>query len=154
MWKCHYVCNRGLRYLGALAVFFLESFSCIKTRFVGWLLCTFLRRQEIIFKISFLVIGPMKYGCCAHVLEIIQKIYLKWRYMLSVSNFTKNLNSFTRPPLCKECWNLGLFSRIWTESYPYFLWFCATMGKYRCDSVLIQICNYEIYNMYSIYINI
>ena len=39
--------------------------------------CVFCRRRETIFKICFLVIGSIKYGCCTHVVEIIQKIYLQ-----------------------------------------------------------------------------
>ena len=43
---------------------------------IGWLLCIVRRCREVIFKIYFVVIGAIKYGCCAPVVEIIKKIYI------------------------------------------------------------------------------
>ena len=94
---------------------------------VGWLLCIVCRCREAIFKICFLVKGAIKYGCCAHVVEIIQKVYLQWCYRPSVSNFTKNQNCFTRTPLHEKWQNMGfpwsVFSCIWTDS--------LILSKYR-----------------------
>ena len=64
-------------YLGALPVFSLESLSWIKTRFLGLLLCMVCRRWETTFKVCFVIIGAIKHDCCAHVVEIIQKIHLQ-----------------------------------------------------------------------------
>ena len=56
------VSDRGVRYLGALPLCFLEkSLSCTKTRFVGCLVCTVCRRQGEIFNICFLLIGAIIY---------------------------------------------------------------------------------------------
>ena len=59
-----------LRYLEGLAVCLLESLSCTKQDSLND--CFVCSGRRAIFNICFLVIGSIKYGCCAHVVEIIQ----------------------------------------------------------------------------------
>ena len=98
---------------------FIDKFFFMKKRFFGWLLYIICRRWEAIFQKCFLVIGAMRYGCCAHVVEIIQKIYLQQCCRSSVCNFTKNWNSFTKTPLYEKFYNMSflwsVFSCIWTK---------------------------------------
>ena len=87
-------------------------------------LFTVCRRREAIFKICFLVKGAMKYGCSAHVVEIIQKYFY---------------SSVTGPTLLK----VRIFSyidRIVSYFYVFgqILQFCLSTKKYGYDSVHIQ----------------